>query len=42
MEPEEREKKGHNKIWRKNRRKGRRVAKESGAGKEKVWAVGVS
>jgi hypothetical protein len=34
MEPEERKKKWRNKILRKNRRNGRRVAKESGAGKE--------
>jgi hypothetical protein len=34
VEPEERGKKWRNKIWRKNRRNGRRVAKESGTGKE--------
>jgi hypothetical protein len=34
MEPEEIKKKCRNKIWRKNQRNGRRVAKESGTGKE--------
>jgi hypothetical protein len=36
MEPEKREKKRQNKIWRKNRRNGRRVVEESGSGKEAV------